>query len=225
MLLAKSLTRVFLPDPSGGEQSRSPVYRLKDASSISVTCATWEKRIVDLGDGRSVPDITRALYQEQLERGAGLTDIGIWKGLFDRSVADTVGDLVDRGYLQVKTNREPAGRSDMSTPAKRKKGRCRNGKTTPDRRVEVMAGPRHQPNGKQVSPEGTSQRWVPGALGPREEQGPGGNGPNNPAPAPPPAPPHRSPAAAVLAFLTRIARREFGGVNGRRDRAERSKRR
>ena len=62
----------------------------------------WEKQIVDLGDGRSVHAIMRALYDGQLERGAGLVDVGTWKSFFESSVVESIGGLVTEGYIQVR---------------------------------------------------------------------------------------------------------------------------
>ena len=61
----------------------------------------WEKRILDLADGNSPGQVTEILYRDEVAKGAHLADIGIWKNLFDRSVADDIGRLVSEGYLSV----------------------------------------------------------------------------------------------------------------------------
>ena len=99
MSLIKILASKFIFFPSPGETRDLLVYRTTKAHSRKTG---WEKRIVELADGRSLHEIMRTLYHEQLERGAGLVDVGTWKSFFDREVMDTIGDLVRKGYLQVK---------------------------------------------------------------------------------------------------------------------------
>ena len=47
------------------------------------------------------------LYRDELAKGAHLADLGIWKNLFDRSVADDIGRLVSQGYLSIRGDGEP----------------------------------------------------------------------------------------------------------------------
>lgn len=66
----------------------------------------WGGRLLALCDGRPPSEIIRILYQEELANGAGLTDIGIWKSLFDRSVLRDISSLCQKGYLRVQNYRE-----------------------------------------------------------------------------------------------------------------------
>jgi len=62
---------------------------------------------LDLADGNSPAQVAEILYRDELAKGAHLADIGIWKNLFDRSVADDIGRLVSQGYLSVRGDEEP----------------------------------------------------------------------------------------------------------------------
>ena len=41
------------------------------------------------------------LYLYELRNGAWLTDIGLWKTLFDRTVVETVYELARTGYISL----------------------------------------------------------------------------------------------------------------------------
>jgi len=73
---------------------------------VNGACGPWEKRILDLADGKSPGQVAEILYRDQLAKGAHLADIGIWKNLFDRSVAENIGQLVSEGYLSVRVDGE-----------------------------------------------------------------------------------------------------------------------
>ena len=64
-----------------------------------------EQRIVELGDGRTTGEIVETLYIEEIRAGAWMVDIALWKYIFDHSIAVTIRQLADRGYL----NLEPKG--------------------------------------------------------------------------------------------------------------------
>ena len=72
----------------------------------------WERRIVDLSDGRSVGEIQEILYTEELIAGAGAADIGMWRELFDRGVSTTIGELVSRGLLRLSPARQGKERDE-----------------------------------------------------------------------------------------------------------------
>jgi len=61
----------------------------------------WMKRIVDLADGRSIENICRLLYLEELKSGAGLTDIGLWRNMFDQEVTTILKAMSERGYIRL----------------------------------------------------------------------------------------------------------------------------
>ena len=157
----KSLTRLFIHGPSKGEDSHLLVYRVKHAPSIDVT---WNQRIIELADGSPVHEIVENLYREQLERGAGQADLGIWKSFFDRSVVDAIGELRSKGYLAVICNGEPNGRSNMSTTANGNSGGHQVGQSVPGQRDGQSAGNptgwRHQSNAAPTSPDVAIQQWL-----------------------------------------------------------------
>ena len=74
---------------------------------VNGACDPWERRILDLADGNSPWQVAEILYRDELAKGAHLADIGIWKKLFDRCVADDIGRLVSQGYLSVRGDGEP----------------------------------------------------------------------------------------------------------------------
>ena len=92
-------------DGSGdcGAGSRSfPAYRsLKGEAMRSTRSDAWEKRILELSDGRTVEEIIDSLFREEVQRGGASADIGIWKGLFDRAVAREILHLVGRGMIHL----------------------------------------------------------------------------------------------------------------------------
>lgn len=94
----RNLASIFAHDPVDDETARQLVYRMKETAG---TKDSWDRRIVELGDGKSVGEIIKALYNEELQRGAQRADIGMWKHLFDRSVVEKIGELVNRGYIDV----------------------------------------------------------------------------------------------------------------------------
>ncbi len=98
MQLIRTLASIFAPDPVDEETTRQLVFRMKEAAGIK---GSWDRKIVELGDGKSVGEIVEALYKEELRRGAQSADIGMWKHLFDRNVVEKIGELVNRGYINV----------------------------------------------------------------------------------------------------------------------------
>ena len=211
MSLIKGPARKIIFLPPHGEARNQLVYRTtKDHGRKT----GWEKRIVELGDGRSVDEIMRALYHEQLERGAGLVDVGTWKSFFDRSVVDTMGDLVDQGYLQLKPDGKSTGRNDMSTTPKRKRGRAKNGNSAPGRPAQMS-------NNNTAPLERTPHRWMPSAGVPATDPGfhsqqgrvPSGHGPDGVAVPNQAAPNPSSVAHRIFALVVKLVRRVLGGTN------------
>ena len=73
---------------------------------------SWESRIVELSDGRSVGELKETLYREQLMAGASLVDIGVWRGLFDRSVDGAIGELAKKKYIRLESVEAPGEEND-----------------------------------------------------------------------------------------------------------------
>ena len=97
------LARWLFPVPEVAGTIPTLVRSVKD---VNGACNPWEKRILDLADGNSPGQVAEVLYRDELAKGADLADIGIWKNLFDRSVADDIGRLVSQGYLSVRGDEE-----------------------------------------------------------------------------------------------------------------------
>ncbi len=100
----RNLARWLFSDPEVAGTIPTLVRSVKEANGA---CDPWERRILDLADGNSPGQVAEILYRDELAKGAHLADIGIWKNLFDRSVAEDIGRLVSRGYLSVLSDGEP----------------------------------------------------------------------------------------------------------------------
>ena len=74
------------------------VHRLRTRSRYS---GLWEWIIVERCDGQPIWKVVETVYLYELRQGAWLTDIGLWKTLFDRTVVETVYDLVRTGYISL----------------------------------------------------------------------------------------------------------------------------
>jgi hypothetical protein len=61
----------------------------------------WHRRVLVLSDGRSMAQVEVLLYQQELVAGAWEVDIGLWRGLFGRSIHEAVICLVSGGYLHL----------------------------------------------------------------------------------------------------------------------------
>lgn len=81
------------------------LQRVFSADSNIACDDKWGGRLLVLCDGRSVTEVIRILYREELANGAGLTDLGIWKSLFDRSVIQDINSLAQQGFLRVESVR------------------------------------------------------------------------------------------------------------------------
>jgi hypothetical protein len=86
------------PEPVSQEPSQQFVFRVAEASAVK---DTWLRRIIELADGKSVEEISEALYLEELRAGAGDADIGFWRTTFCREVAKTIAKLTGQRYVRV----------------------------------------------------------------------------------------------------------------------------
>ena len=75
----------------------------------------WEWLVVERCDGQPIWKVVETLYLYELRKGAWLTDIGLWKTLFDRTVVETVYELVRTGFISLLPDSE---RMDGVGPAK-----------------------------------------------------------------------------------------------------------
>ena len=96
--LASGLARRFGLNAVGDETKRQLVCRSRDAQAQT---NAWERKIIDLSDGRPLSKIIEVLYIDELKAGAWAADIGLWKHLFDRRVIETVDTLASKGCLSL----------------------------------------------------------------------------------------------------------------------------
>ena len=61
----------------------------------------WERRIAEMGDGRTTDEIVEAIWREEIKAGAWVIDIGLWKGLFDQKVFQTIDELAHRRVIHI----------------------------------------------------------------------------------------------------------------------------
>ena len=112
--LLRNVIRNLAPDPFGEEVGELLVYRVPELNTASGgTSDTWERRIFELSDGRSIGEIGEILYREEIMAGASMADIGLWKGLFYRNLANTVGELASRGYLRLSSREAPRPEEEL----------------------------------------------------------------------------------------------------------------
>jgi hypothetical protein len=74
----------------------------------------WMKRIVELADGKSIEEISRILYLEELGSGAGLADLGLWQSTFYQEVTRVLQDMSDGGYVRLVSSMEFEGQHQCS---------------------------------------------------------------------------------------------------------------
>ena len=82
---------------SGATQQR--VYRVKGADELE---DVWEKRIIELSDGRSVGEIIDILFKQETRVGAGAVDIGLWRNVFDKRALKAISELNERGFIRLR---------------------------------------------------------------------------------------------------------------------------
>ena len=99
-LISTSL-RMVAPHPEEQWTKKHLVYRLTDASEVD---DGWERRIIELGDGKSIREIIEILYREEIQMGAYQVDIGLWRGIFDQSVVKTISNLTNGRHIYLKLN-------------------------------------------------------------------------------------------------------------------------
>jgi hypothetical protein len=93
------------PEPVSQEPSQQFVFRVAEASEVK---DTWLRRILELAEGKSVEEISEALYLEELRAGAWDADIGFWRTAFCRDVAKAIARLAGQGYVRMEAR--PNGR-------------------------------------------------------------------------------------------------------------------
>ncbi|MCH8206839.1 MAG: hypothetical protein IH956_07515, partial [Chloroflexi bacterium] len=83
---------------AGAGPSAWLVYR---AGPTDMIADPWERRIAEMGDGRPTGEIVEAIWREEIEAGAWVVDIGLWKGLFNQKVVQAIDELAQRGVIHI----------------------------------------------------------------------------------------------------------------------------
>jgi len=219
----KNLTRLL-----GAESDEDGVQGVPESSAELPhgIDADWGKRILGLSDSLSVQEMVRVLYQEQLDRGAGLADLGTWKSYFDQSVMETIARLAGYGYLKEVPSGVRERRVELATTAKRKRTKPKERNAAPDKSVEMTPTPTQQTEMVVTSSPGTAQELAiaGGAPDPESHNGPqagledsfkpGHSGFGGPEGAGEAAPPQRNLGTAFVALVVRIVRLRIFGVDG-----------
>lgn len=177
---AKNLSRFFFFDHQRAVSSWRMVSRFEATLSVE---HPWQQRIVELADGRPLREVIEVLYQEQLDRGARLTDLGMWKSLFDRQVTAAAGDLVHRGVIDLNSNGNLERRSELSTAGETKRPRLTVGtideKTTGRANLDPLVGVAHSSqygsfekpaDGYPAPKHATPQKWSAGLPAPTQNR-------------------------------------------------------
>ena len=86
------------PTPLGDDFMQQIICRTREVNGVT---NDWEKRIVELSDGRTTAEIIEIRFKEEVRMGAWAADIGLWKGLFDRDVMATIRELARQGYIKL----------------------------------------------------------------------------------------------------------------------------
>ncbi len=96
--LLQHLGQIFGVEPAENEGLEQVVYRLNPTSYLS---DPWKRTVLQQCQGQTIQNIVKTMYLEELNNGAALVDIGIWKCLFDRSVLTAIRELADEGYINL----------------------------------------------------------------------------------------------------------------------------
>ena len=96
--LLQHLGQIFGVKPAETEGLEQVVYRL---NSTSYPSDPWKRIVLQKCHGLTIQNIVKTLYLEELNNGAALVDIGIWKSLFDRTVLTAIRELADEGYINL----------------------------------------------------------------------------------------------------------------------------
>ena len=96
------LARLLAPGPAGGPPDDALVYRERQRPEDPDD--SWQRRVLEVCDGRSLGEIKSLMYEEELVAGASVVDIGIWRGLFDRTVQEALLRLIYSGHVRLALN-------------------------------------------------------------------------------------------------------------------------
>ncbi len=143
--LLQHLGQIFGVAPPENEGLEQVVYRLNPTSYLS---DPWKRTVLQQCQGQTIQNIVKTMYLEELNNGAALVDIGIWKSLFDRTVLTAIRELADEGYINLiaggenlKDTATTALIGDKSEESERLEERHGNGDVVPSGQ-EVVEIPR-----------------------------------------------------------------------------------
>lgn len=86
----KFLKKVFVPKIARRGWSKVYLYKLKEPLE---TFDYYQKRIIELSDGRTVRDTINTLYQE-------IPSLGLFKGKWQEEMFWDIEKLIKRGYIK-----------------------------------------------------------------------------------------------------------------------------
>ena len=99
LALIRAMAKALAYHDPDSETTRQLVYASSDIQGIDDELA---RRVIELGNGRSVGDVIAIIYSEEIRAGAWAVDIGIWSDIFAQSVLGIINDLADTGYILLK---------------------------------------------------------------------------------------------------------------------------
>ena len=112
MRLLDNLAKLLIPSRTEEITDHQLVYRVTDSPDTDDPRDSWEQQILELCQGRSVTEIKARLYQRELACGASAVDIGLWRGLFDRTVHEAILRLVYSGHVRLTAGTGPKEERD-----------------------------------------------------------------------------------------------------------------
>jgi hypothetical protein len=101
--IIKRLEQLLSYGPVAEANLQRRAYRLAPGG---VPTTFWERRVLELCDGRTLESIILDIYVEELRGAAWATDIRLWKPLFDRGILETIESLYQRGLVRLESMSE-----------------------------------------------------------------------------------------------------------------------
>ncbi len=99
MQLMRTLSRMFGFEPGSDEIGSLLMYRtIAGAGSVQ---DPLDRRIIELGEGRSIGEIIEILYREETRSGGSAVYLRPWKGLYGQCLVNTIGQLRRLGYVRL----------------------------------------------------------------------------------------------------------------------------
>ena len=75
---------------------RTLVFRSR---ALPAAVGSWQRRILEVADGRPVSHFVEMLYREEVASGAWAADVALWRGVFDQSVVEVIVTMANMGCL------------------------------------------------------------------------------------------------------------------------------